>query len=226
MHHGLVSTAAVERNPADWLDDVRWHRRMYRQSHFRWVPEDPVTIALSWTRGRVLHETPGHLRRLAQQQHDLHQFASGIDDAMVELLTEASQRCAPRDYADGLEAIGLSRLDVTVLRFHAQRPAPRHREAERAVRGIPLPNPFSCAWEMRQMRGMYQAAEDLLLDLYCDLILELVPKHGWRNVSKLVIENRTEDTLRQVVEDQRRHRGEPGDPRRQAEQVYERRTTK
>lgn len=218
---GSVSVAAVERNPADWLDDVSWHRRMFRQSHFRWVPEDPMAIALSWTRGRVVYETPGHLRLLDRQRHALHEFAAGIDDCMVGPLNMADKECGPTRFRDGLKLIDMTIDDVTLLRFFAPRRVPAHREATRALRGIPLPNPFSQVWELRQMRGMYQAAEDLLLDVYCDLILELAPTHGWHQLSQLGQDNRSATALRAVVDDQRRRRGEPGDPRREPVQRYD-----
>lgn len=215
-----VSTAAVERAPEDWLEDVHWHRRMYRQSHFRWVPEDPMGIALSWTRGRVLYETPGHLRVLDARRHALHEFATGIDDCMVGPLNLAEQQCGPRQFRDGLELIDMTLDHMTLLRFFAPREVKPHREAVRALRGIPLPNPFSQVWEMRQMRSMYQAAEDLLLDVYCDLILELAPSHGWHALAQLGKDNRSEPALRAVVADQRQRRGEPGDPRRAPQQRY------
>ncbi len=216
----LVSTAAAQRDPANWLEDMSWHRRMFRQSHFRWVPEDPMDIALSWTRGRLLYETPGHLRILDRQRHALHTFASGIDNAMVAPLGEAERRCRPEDFRQGLDLVGLTKQDVVLLRFFAPPEVEPHREARRALRGIPLPNPFSQVWELRQMRSMYRAAEDILLDVYCDLILELVPQHGWQNLALLLQDNRSEPALRSFVEDQRLRRGEPGDPRRQASQRY------
>ncbi len=46
-HHGAMTAA---RKPSDWLEDMTWHRRMYDQSKFRWVPEDPMSIALTWTK--------------------------------------------------------------------------------------------------------------------------------------------------------------------------------
>lgn len=217
----FVSTATAEREPGNWLEDMSWHRRMFRQSHFRWVPEDPMAIALYWTNGRVLHETPAHLRTLDRQRHELHAFASGIDDAMIAPLAEAERRCSPQDYRRGLELVGLSQHDVRLLRFFAPRDVPPHREARRALRGIPLPNPFSQIWELRQMRSMYRAAEDILLDVYCDLILELAPDHGWHNLAQLLQDNRSEPALRDFVDDQRRHRGGPGDPRREPLQRYD-----
>ena len=218
----LVSTATVERAPDDWLEDASWHRRMFRQSHFRWVPEDSLAIALAWTRGRLVYETPGHLRTLDQQRHALHEFAAGIDDSMVAPLNLAEQACGPRRFRQGLELIDTTLEEVTLLRFFAPRSVEQHREAQRALRGIPLPNPFSQVWEMRQMRAMYQAAEDLLLDVYCDLILELAPHHGWHALAQLGRDNRSEAALRATVEDQRRRRGEPGDARRAPAQSYQR----
>ena len=54
-----VTSQAVVRDPADWIEDMTWHRRMFRHSKFRWVPEDPIAIALTWTRGQLIYDTPG-----------------------------------------------------------------------------------------------------------------------------------------------------------------------
>ena len=63
----------------------------------------------------------------------------------------------------GLELIGMTQTDVDILRYNALGGRVRnHPEARRALRGIPLPNPFSQVWELRQMHGMYAAAVVLL----------------------------------------------------------------
>lgn len=219
---GRVSALAI-REPADWVEDMTWHRRMFRQSKFRWVPDDAMSIALSWTRGRLVYDTPAHLRLVDEQLLALKGFACGIDDAMLAPLTEARQRSGSADWKAGLELVGLTPLDIEILRHSAlstPRDAPLHREARRAIHGIPWSNPFSQVWELRQMRGMYAAAENLLEDAFCDLALELAPEQGWHNLSQLTLRHRSARTLQHRVEDQRVTRGEPGDPRREPVQRY------
>lgn len=212
-------TATATRAPEDWLEDMTWHRRMYDQSKFRWVPEDPIAIALHWTRGRLEFTTPGHLRRLDVQLHALRDYAAGIQDAMLDPLELARQRC--RDYAAALQLVGMTQVDVDIIRYSALGGRVRnHPEARRALRGIPLPNPFSQVWELRQMYGMYSAADDILEDTFCDLASELASERGWDDLAPLTLYHHTGRGLEMRVEQQRRARGLPGDPRRRVEQCY------
>lgn len=217
---GAMSASAVHRDPTEWVEDMGWHRRMFDQSFFRWVPEDPVSLALTWTNGRLLYETPGHLRLLDGQLVALRSFAAGIDHAMVPLLDEARERLSKPAWRAGLELVGLTPDEVQVLRFYAPAEQAPHREVRRALRGWPLQNPFSRVWELRQMRGMYSAAENLLEDVFCDLAVELAPTHGWQNLSQITLFNNSAAGLRQRVDWQREERGEPGDPRRVPAQTY------
>lgn len=194
---------------------------MFGQSHFRWVPEDPMAIALTWTRGRMQFDRPPHLHFLDTQLLSLRTFAAGIDDAMVPLLRTAQDRCTAEDWALGLQLIDMTPHDVRVLRHSAPSGAPaRHREASRALRGIPLPNPFSQVWELRQMRAMYEAAENLIEDTFCDLLVELAQTHAWEALAGHTLRHRSARTLQERVVAQRDVRGEPGDPRRVPEQRY------
>lgn len=218
-----MGAAAEIREPGDWLEDMAWHRRMYDQSHFRWVPEDPLSIALTWVKGRVEFTTPGHLRRLDSQILGLRTYAAGIQDAMLEPLAEARRRLGSRDYAAGLELVSMTQTDVDILRHSSHAgsgPVRNHPEARRALRGIPLPNPLSKVWELRQMHGMYAAADNILEDTFCDLVLELAPDHGWDRLASLTNIHHTGRGLELRVEFQRRERGAPGDPRRRQEQRY------
>lgn len=211
------------RDPRDWIDDMAWHRRMFAESQFRWAPEDPYAIALTWTRGRLVYETPEHLRLLDQQIYGLNVFATRIDDAMAPLLADAKAQCTDEEWGRGLELIGLTPIQVRILRYGAPaiHSAP-HPEVRRALHGIPLPNPFSQVWELRQMRAMYRAAETVLEDTLCDLALELIADQAtWQHLSFQTCQHRSAQTLRLRVEDQRALRGDPGDPRRRPSQVFQ-----
>lgn len=215
-----MSASAVRRDPSDWVEDMSWHRRMFGQSFFRWVPEDAMSLALTWTKGRVLFETPGHLRSLDGQLVALRSYAAGIEHAMVPIL-DAARRLSPADHwRVGLELTGLTTQDVALLQFYAPGETTPNREVRRALKGWPLQNPFSQIWELRQMRAMYTAAENLLEDGFCDLAIELAPSQGWDNLSQLTLHNNFADGLQQRVSWQRELRGEPGDPRRTPLQNY------
>ena len=174
----------------------------------------PIAIALTWTRGQLIYDTPRHLRLLDEQILALRDYAAGIDDAMIAPLAEAKRRCSPADWKAGLELIGMTPLDIEIIRHSGMGKVKPHREAKRALRGIPLPNPFSQVWGLRQMRGMYAAADDILEDAFCDLAVELAPTQGWDYLAGLCICNRTARTLQARVQMQRDARGELGDPRR------------
>lgn len=221
-HTVVVSvTSATLRQPEDWLEDMAWHRRMYRQSRFRWVPEDPLAIALTWTRGRLEHQTVAHLHQLDVQLRELRTFAAGIDDATIPLLRRARRHSLSDGWGEGLALVGLTAEGADELCRRTARPGGHsHPDARRALRGFPLPNPWSQVWELLQVRSMYAAAEDLIEDVFCDLTLELKPLHGWRPLAEVTLRHRTETALQVRVQEQRKTRGEPGDPRRIPEQRY------
>lgn len=215
-----MSASALRRDPSDWVEDMSWHRRMFDQSYFRWVPEDPMSLALSWTKGRLVYETPKHLRFLDDRLFALRNYAAGIEHAMVPFLDDAQQRCSKEAWRSGLELVGLSSREVATLRFCAPAEQQPHREVRRALQGWPLQNPFSRIWELRQMRALYTAVENLLEDTFCDLAVELAPDHGWQNLSQVTLYNNFAAGLQQRVQWQREERGESGDPRRRPAQTY------
>ena len=180
-----------------------------------------MSLALHWTRGRVLYETPAHLRLLDRQIIELHLYATGIDVARASLLEEARALSTSLDWRAGLALLGLTQSDVRSLRLAVLGlEVGPHREVRRALRGWPFPNPFSRVWELQQMRAMYQAAEDVLEDALCDLAVELAPEYGWSSVSQVTRYNNSTKQLQARVEHQRAKRGEHGDPRRVPAQTY------
>jgi hypothetical protein len=199
-----------------------WHRRMFNQSKFRWAPEDAIEIAMQRTRGRVFFETPAHLRKLDAQLYDLREYTGQIQDAMAAPLREARRRGTRKaPTAKGFELIGLTMQEARFIidTAYPVDPTRPNRAAQRALRGIPLPNPYNQVWELRQMHSMYQGAVNLLEDTLCDLVLELAPRQGWEHLASLTV-NHYGQQLRWRVEEQREERGEPGDPRRHPAQTY------
>lgn len=199
---------------------------MYQQSKFRWAPEQPMAIVLKFTRGRLVYDSPGDLLALNRQWEALARVADQMDDAIVPLMLRAKLDCTPAHWLAGLELTGFTQRDLDILYFHHpmrqtawDRPPPSP-QVRRALRGIPVPNPFSQVWELRQMRSLYQAAEDLLEDVWCDLVAELAPRHGWDYLAQLSPRPGPAADLERSIELHRRDRGEPGDSRRSPEQRY------
>lgn len=223
-----MSTAAVgcttplrERSSSNWEEDILWHRRMYGQSRFRWVAEDALSIATRYTRGRLEFSTPAHLSSLDVQLLSLLGHADQIRLAMAAPLREIRDTHRRR-WGSALELIDMTELDACVITWSAIGTTPdqvTNEDAIRALRGLPLPNPLTEIWELRQMLGMYQAAADVLEDASCDLVLELATTRGLAALAPLTL-SRTPAQLSMRVNEQRELRGEAGDPRRIPEQTY------
>jgi len=192
---------------------------MFNQSRFRWTPQDATSILLNYTRGRCDFTTPNHLRRLDRQLLGLLERKGQIQDAMSAPL-RAARSALPRDrYVAGLDLIGMSPDEAIRIMVVPPARAVPTTDVARALRGIPLPNPLTQAWELRQVLLMYQAAADMIEDTLCDLVNELAPTLGLDRLAALTTDKVTSQ-LEWRVAQQRRARGESGDPRRAATQTY------
>jgi hypothetical protein len=227
MHHVLVSTtAAIELPPrpraaADWAADARWHRRMYAQSRFRWVTEDAIGIATRFVRGRLEFTTTRHLTVLEESLGRLMTHADQIRLAMAGPLREVRTTYGP-GWGEALEVVDVSELDARIIIWSAVGARPHaltNADVQRAVRGLPLPNPLTEVWELRQVHGMYLAAQAVLEDTFCDLVGELTARSSLEVLAPLT----TSGSARQLqlrITEQREARGGPDDPRRRPEQRY------
>ena len=210
-----------ERNSGDWLDDMRWHRRMFAQSKVRWAPEDARDIALRWVHGRCSFETPGHLRRLEAQHLHLLEHTAQIQDAMAPDLKAVRNTLHRSSWAEAFDLLGMTERESSVITIMSRPLDPKrpNPDVRRALRGIPLANPLSRVWELRQMHTLYDAAANLLEDELCDLATELAPAHGWDNLAALTTDH-VGWQLSARVEEQRRARGGPEDSRRHPQHRY------
>lgn len=220
-----MSMSAVRVYPVryahQWVEDMTWHRHMFDQSYFQWGPHDALEVALKATHGRLVHESPKHLQVLDRQLSDLVELTGQIEDAMACYLEEAQTQGPEVDWDMGLQLLGMSQRDVDEIQWRVSHcPAVHNVEADKALRGWPLPNPLSQVWELRQVHSLWSAAVDIVDDTVCDLVTELAPKHGWGNLAYLTVRG-NEDFLRQRVQWQRDHRGDPADPRRRCGQVWD-----
>ncbi|MGB3828236.1 MAG: hypothetical protein WA962_05615 [Ornithinimicrobium sp.] len=160
------------------------------------------------------------MRLLDQQLADLIEFTGQIEDAMAMPLAEGEARRS-EDWETGLLLMGLTQREVDEIRWRVSHsPAVSNAEANQALRGWPLPNPYSQVWELRQVHAMWSAAVDILEDTVCDLISELAPRHGWGNLAFLIASRNGEEVQDRVLR-QRERRGEVGDARRVPQQVWD-----
>lgn len=205
-----------------WVDDVRWHRQMYGQSRFRWAPEDPLTIASRLTAGRLTFSTPRHLHQLEQALAVLSSHQARIAAALAPPLREVRHEFGA-SWTEVLKEVALSPLEARIILWScpgsgASQDVP-DADAQRAIRGLPLPNPLTEIWELRQVALMYEAAWDLLEDALCDLVHELAPT---RDLAQIARHTTSGDRLQLEfrLARQRERRGEPGDVRRLTVQHY------
>jgi hypothetical protein len=223
----LVSTSAAlsfaprPRAVADWVDDARWHRRMYGQSRFRWVAEDAIGIAMRSSRGRLEFTTTRHLTVLDDCLGALQTHTDQIRLAMARPLREVRTTYGPR-WEQALEVVDMAELDARIIIWSAVGVRPEqmtHADVRRALRGLPLPNPLTEVWELRQVHGMYLAAQAILEDTFCDLVLELEQRTPLHLLAPMT-SSRTAGQLRFRVGEQREARGGPDDDRRRPAQRY------
>lgn len=220
-HVSLPVSPDRERLPADWYEDVLWHRQMYRQSRFRWAPENATNIAMRTTRGRLEFSTPGQLATLERQRMELLGYTDQVRLAMAVPLREARKAYGPR-WGSALALIGMPTIDARIITWSAVGARPdqaTNADVRRVLHGIPLPNPLTEVWELRQLHSMFEAAGDLLEDAVCDLVMELRDHHGLTALAPLTVSG-IADQLWMRVERQRDKRGEPGDRRRVPQQQY------
>jgi|SRR5664279_1224874 len=220
---GATPQRITSTTPDEWLEDAAWHRRMYNQSHFRWLPEDAMKVATQYTRGRVLFETPEQLNTLQVQLKRLRDWNSQIRDATAQRLMIVQNAMTKEEWGSALTIMGLSEREVRAIESGVLDELVdseyANTDVKRALRGFPYTNPLTQVWELRQMEGMHQAADDLLEDTLCDLVGELQPQHGWSYLATLTMDGGPRQ-LKERVRCQRVKRGELGDDRRLPRQTY------
>lgn len=204
-----------ERDPEVWVDDTRWHLHMYRRANFRWAPEDPVAIALNYAHGRSEFTTHNHLHSLTKARRVLHGFNRHFHyQLMRRVLFSFDVFDGSEDGRAGLNLIGLTGEPLMALVDYVTDPPSAYPQTEfaRALHGFPFPNPFTEAWEIIQIKEMYEAAELVLEDTAADLTNELLDRNGWKGLDE-ALELEVDD-ITHWLHDHMAARGLPGDPRR------------
>lgn len=173
---------------ATWIEDATWHRRGFRQSRLRWMPEHAVSMALRYTRGRVEHTSLTHAATLATQIEDLHDDLGHVlrEIALRLRSVNAKAHGAELELCHALMGLDDGDLDWLAqgrwLRAEDTRRGRKH--VEKAIAGLPWANPLNEAWELMQMRGLLEAALAHLENAFCDLTRELSHSVGWDLVGR------------------------------------------
>ena len=204
---------------ARWLEDLMWHKRMYRPARFRWWPEHLVDICTKTTGGRLDFSTLAHLQLLPQHRHAVRDVVEQFSGAIGQRLADAYLTIG--SYETIGEQLGLTMAEMRsmVIWSDVDNAGPygwSHPQITRVLRVVgrqPFRSPLIEAWELLQLSRMYQAAADVFEDLTVDLIGEL---RGQRPDEVLAAASGSGTIARMEQRIRRAHsaRGGPGDPRR------------
>lgn len=206
-----------------WLEDLDWHKRMYRSSRFRWGNHHVLQVLHRHTGGQSSFTTLEDLRLLQLYQAQVCDLSTRVRDALAGPLAQARDVVGP-SWEPAADAVGLSVIECRMITWCAQvAPAPPHPGAdlnvERVLHKLPFTNPLTQAWELKQLWRLYEAAVDVLEDTICDLVDELRPTRP-ASVLMEITNSLSEHGLQQRVDAARTRRGLPGDPRRRPRQVF------
>ena len=216
-----AGTARVKRS-ALWVDDLRWHKQMFRQSRFQWTGEHAVDIVTRGTGGRLEFTDVRHLRRLQREQNEIADYTTQCRMAMGAPLREAAGTVVG-GWDTVAEVLGLSAGNAKATEYLASFTPAAERtnpDVRRVLRQLPFSNPLIQVWELKQLVNLFQAAVDLVEDTLCDLLLELSSSHPPSVLMAATLPQLQALTPAKRVEWARKERGGPGDPRRTPRQRF------
>lgn len=201
-----------------WLDDLRWHRSMFRQSRFRWTGEHAMDIVTRSTGGCLDYSTVGHLRWLQRRQDEVRDRGTQCQSAMADPLRQAH---AVVGWDRAAEAVGLTVVDCRLTLAFAAGTTEAERsnvDVRRVLAQLPFANPLIEVWELKQLWRLFDAARDLLEDTLCDLLEELLETHPVDALVDATGIPAGRPTAR--IAQARLQRGVAGDPRRTPSQRF------
>jgi len=204
---------------ARWLEDLMWHKRMYRPARFRWWPEHLVDICTKTTGGRLDFSTLAHLQLLPRHQDVVRGVVEQFSGAIGQRLADACLTVGSYETIGEQLGLTMAQMRSMVIWSDVDNAGPdgwSHPQISRVLRVVgrqPFRNPLIEAWELLQLSRMYQAVVDIFEDLTVDLIGEL---RGQRPDEVLAAASGSGPVARMELRIQRAHaaRGGPGDPRR------------
>ena len=204
---------------ARWLDDLLWHRRMYRPARFRWWPEHLVDICTKTTGGQLDFCTLTHLQLLPRHRNSIRDVVDQFSGAIGQRLAAAYLTIGSYETIGHELGLSMAEIRSMVIWSDADNAGPEgwsHPQISRVLRVVgrqPFRSPLIEAWELLQLSRMYQAAADVFEDLTVDLIGEL---RGQRPDEVLAVASGSGTVVRMEQRIQRAYaaRGGPGDPRR------------
>lgn len=204
---------------ARWLDDLMWHKRMYRPARFRWWPEHLVDICTKTTGGQLDFFTIAHLQLLPRHRNSIRDVVDRFNGAIGQRLADVYLTIGSYDTIGVQLGLTMAEIRSMVIWSDVDNAGPEgwsHPQISRVLRVVgrqPFRSPLIEAWELLQLSRMYQAAADIFEDLTVDLIGEL---RGQRPDEVLAVASASGTVARMEQRIERAYdaRGGPGDPRR------------
>lgn len=204
-----------------WLEDLRWHKKMYRDSQFRWDAQDVIGILTWHTGGQTEFTTVDDLRALQAHQYAVMDQADRARNALADRVIIAQQELAG-DWDSVLGSLGMSDLECEAAIWFAASAGDDARDSadvRRVLKFVPFRNPLIEAFELKQLLRMYEAAGNMLEDAICDLVSELLPTRP-EAILAAAASTPGEGGLEQRVSISRAERGGPGSAGRIPQQVF------
>lgn len=127
-----------------WLDDLRWHKQMFRQSRFQWTGEHAVDIITRHTGGQVEFTDVRHLQRLQHEQNEIAAYTGQCRAAVGEPLREAV-RTVIGGWDVVAAAVGLDPGHLKAIEDFAVGATAEQRtnpDVRRVLRQLPFSNPL------------------------------------------------------------------------------------
>lgn len=214
--------------PAHWIDDLAWHRQVYKQSKFRWDSTEALLVATEFTGGRQDFRTVADLRELEVYRLALSEYTTTCQRALGLALQEARNGLGTSGWEGVAALLDLSAVDCSASSYFArwgdpriagQFSNPQVRRIRKMCAGFFFASPLLLAWELAQLWKLYRAAEELLEDTLVDLVVELQP-HVHTSDLLHALHTTTEVGLSNRINSQRHGRGPAGDPRRAPRQQF------
>ncbi|EQM29999.1 hypothetical protein ATN37_02170 [Rhodococcus sp. MH15] len=214
--------------PAHWIDDLAWHRQVYKQSKFRWDGTEALLVATEFTGGCQEFRTVADLRDLEGYRLALSEYTMTCQRALGLALQEARYGLGSGHWEDIATLLDLTAVDCAASSYFARWGDPRVAgqfsnpqvlRIRKMCAGFFFASPLLLAWELSQLWKLYRAAEELLEDTLVDLVVELQPLVRTSDLLH-ALHTTTEVGLNNRISSQRHERGPSGDPRRVPRQTF------
>lgn len=216
------------RTPAQWIEDLTWHRQIYRDAKFRWTGTDALLVATEFTYGHDTFETVGDLHTLEKYRLGLATYTLTCQRAFGAAINDTRTGLAVQGWDLIADLMRIPILDCRTSSWHATWADPYDRrqvtnpQVSRITAmcdGFLFASPLLLAWELKQLWSLYAAAENILEDTIADLVTELTGTVRDEDLARAAGMS-TIVGLHDRVATQRTERGEPTDPRRTPHQIF------